>query len=303
VRLVLHSGGRLSIYASHHEYGQGARAALAAFASRSLGIDPAVMDISAVDTGATPPTGPTTASRQTFLTGNALLLTAAALKKRVFALAGEAMKIEAPAAGAGRFRIDGDSILDTETGKSVKLAELGEKFEAEERYTSPRSAPLLEKGKMSAAGTRSYSSRPTHWCYTYGTHIAVVAVNEKTGEIRVMKVIAVHDVGTVINRGAVIGQIEGGVMTGLGYALSENMIVEDGICVSNTLGKVGLPYADLMPEIESVLLEIPHPQGPLGLKGFAEGPSIPTTPAILNAVYRAAGKRITELPINLKPQR
>ncbi len=293
VRLVLSSDGYLSIFASQHEYGQGARAGLAAFASRSLGIDPSMMEISPVDTAETPPTGPTTASRQTFLTGNALLLAAESLKKKIFARAGEVLGIP-----GGTFRIEADEIVDTAGGQRVALADLGESFEAEERYTAPQSFALLEKGKASDFGSGEFKSRPTHWCYTYGTHVAVVEVHEETGRVRVLKVIAAHDVGTILNRGALIGQTEGGVMMGVGYALYENLRVEKGINLTDTLGKVGLPYADAAPVVETILLEIPHPEGPLGLKGFAEGPSIPTAPAILNAVYNATGCRIRKLPLD-----
>ena len=115
-RLVLSRDGRLTVFASIHEYGQGARAALTAFASRALDIDPEMIEISPVDSGATPPTGPTTASRQTFLIGNALLKAADSFKQKLFIRAAESMDMP-----DGTFRIDGSGIMETESGRRKDL--------------------------------------------------------------------------------------------------------------------------------------------------------------------------------------
>jgi CO/xanthine dehydrogenase Mo-binding subunit len=135
-----------------------------------------------------------------------------------------------------------------------------------------------------------------HWCYAYGTQAAIVEVDEATGDVRVLKVIAAHDVGRIINRRAVEGQIEGGVVMGVGYALSEQYVVKEGFNITDTLLKCGLVTADRAPEVVVLPVEVPHPDGPLGLKGLAEAPSLPTAPAILNAVYDAVGVRISSLP-------
>jgi CO/xanthine dehydrogenase Mo-binding subunit len=90
--------------------------------------------------------------------------------------------------------------------------------------------------------------------------------------------------------------VEGGVMMGVGYALSEQYLIERGINLTDNLLKCGLPTADRTPEILPVLIEVPHPEGPLGLKGLAEGPSLPTAPAICNAIFDAVGARIFDLP-------
>jgi CO/xanthine dehydrogenase Mo-binding subunit len=99
-----------------------------------------------------------------------------------------------------------------------------------------------------------------------------------------------------VNSGAVRGQVEGGVMMGVGYALSEQYRIEKGINLTDDLLKCGLPTADRTPHILPVLVEVPHPEGPLGLKGLAEGPSLPTSPAICNAIFDALGVRIYDLP-------
>ena len=114
--------------------------------------------------------------------------------------------------------------------------------------------------------------------------------------MKVLKLIAAHDVGKVINRGALEGQIAGGVMQGLGYALSEEFIVDNGEVLTNTLNKCGVPTANMAPEIIPLLIEVSDPEGPKGAKGIGELPIIPSSPAILNAIYDAVGVRISTLP-------
>jgi CO/xanthine dehydrogenase Mo-binding subunit len=294
--IELHGDGRIVLKATHHEYGQGSRAAMLKFTADELRADPADITVLYPDTDETPPTGPTTASRQTFMTGNAILTAARAVAGDLFPRAAELLE-----AGEKNIVLRGSRLVDVESEKSLALTDLGLKLPLviEKRYTAPPSAPLLE-GKTSDFGKPGFTSRQTHWCYTYGAHAAVVEVDEKTGDVRVLTVVAVHDLGKVLNRGAVDGQIHSGVMMGVGYVLSENFVVEKGINLTNNLGKVGLPYADMVPRIETVLLEVPHPFGPLGLKGFAEAPSIPTAPAICNALFDAAGIRTTRLPLDPK---
>jgi CO/xanthine dehydrogenase Mo-binding subunit len=156
------------------------------------------------------------------------------------------------------------------------------------------------EGEPSQFGKAGFESRPTHWCYAYNTQVAVVAVDPISGDVDVISVISANDVGKAINRQAIEGQIHGGVMMGLGFALSEQYLVEGGINLTDTLYKCRLPQANQAPEIIPVIVEVPHPLGPQGAKGFAEAPSLATAPAILNAIYDAVGVRITSLPADKK---
>lgn len=288
--------GNLDILVSQHEYGQGSRAGLARLAVETLGVSASRIEISWTDTALTPPTGPTTASRQTFMTGNALLEACRQLKTDLAARANRKVDGEVK---PENILIDGSSLVDRDSGQKIPLPELlddpNRSLRSEYRYYTPETAPLLEQ-ESSRWGRKDFTSRPTHWCYTYGTHVAVVEVDEGTGEVKVLTVIAAHDVGKIINSGAVRGQVEGGVMMGVGYALSEQYLLERGINLTDNLLKCGLPTADRTPEILPVLIEVPHPEGPLGLKGLAEGPSLPTAPAICNAIFDAVGVRIFDLP-------
>ncbi len=290
----LDASGCVTLRASQHEYGQGARAGLVQLVADELGMPAGRIELIGPDTALTPPTGPTTASRQTFLTGNAAVMACRALKEEIFSHAAEALDAD-PAHLALRI----DRVADIESGREVPLSELGGKFVVERRYTPPLSAPLLE-GEASRYGQPDFESRPTHWCYAYNTQVAIVEVDPATGELKVLTIISANDVGKIINRQAIEGQIHGGVSMGLGYALSEEFIVEGGINLTNSLHKCRLPTADQMPDIIPVIVEVPHPLGPQGAKGFAEAPSLATAPAILNAIYDALGVRITSLPADKK---
>jgi aldehyde oxidoreductase len=295
--LEFDASGYATIRASQHEYGQGARAGLVRLVSDELGLPADRIELIGPDTALTPPTGPTTASRQTFLTGNAAVMACRALKEELFSHAAEALD-----ADPTKLALRVDRIVDTDSGREVPVSELGERFVVERRYTPPHSAPLLE-GEASHYGQSDFESRPTHWCYAYNTQVAVVEVDPTTGGVQVLTIISANDVGKIINRQAIEGQIHGGVSMGLGYALTEEFVVEGGINLTNSLHKCRVPTADQMPEIIPVIVEVPHPLGPGGAKGFAEAPSLATAPAIVNAIYDAIGVRITSLPADKKKVR
>jgi len=290
--IELLSSGKVILKTSQHEYGQGVRAGLAELVRIELGVDPENVQVELPNTAVTPITGPTTASRQTFLTGNAVVAACQKLKGEITARAAEILNVSPEL-----IRIKHDHLVDTQSGKYIPISLLGEKIVIEERYSAPVTAGLLES-EASSFGKPGFNSRRTHYCYIYSTQVAVVEVDLKSGEVDVLKVIAAVDVGRALNIPGIEGQIQGGVMMGLGYALSEEFIVEQGFNKTKTLHDIHLPGADKTPDILPVIVEVPLPYGPNGVKGFAEGPSLATAPAILNAIYDAIGVRITSLPAN-----
>ena len=292
--LELDASGCATLRTSQHEYGQGARAGLVKLVASELGLPLENIVTIWPDTALTPVTGPTTASRQTFLTGNATVMACRDLLTELYNHAADLLDVH-PA----KLELRIDRVVDRDSGKEVLLSEMGERFAVERRYTPPRSAPLLE-GEPSLFGKPGFESRPTHWCYAYNTQVAVVEVDSTTGEVDVIAVVSANDVGKAINRQAIEGQIQGGVMMGLGFALSEHYLVEQGVNLTDSLHKCRLPQANQMPEIIPVIVEVPHPLGPAGAKGFAEAPSLATAPAILNAIYDAVSVRITSLPADKK---
>jgi CO/xanthine dehydrogenase Mo-binding subunit len=293
----LNSQGEVRVTVTHHEYGQGGLAGEIKIASDELGIPVAQIEVDWPDTAVTPKTGPTTASRQTFLTGNAVVLACQALKAEVFGRAAEVLDIPPE-----RLSLDGSRVVDRISGSAVELKELGDEFVIEREYVSPRTDQIHE-GEESRYGRPDFKSMTTHVMYSYTTQVAVVEVDTKTGAVKVLKLIAVCDVGKALNPQIIRGQIEGGVMMGLGAALSENFIIEEGVNLTDSLHKVRLPTADDTPEIIPVIVEVPHPFSPQGMKGFAEAPSLATAPAILNAVYDAVGVRVREIPIDQRKLR
>ncbi|MFV2003391.1 MAG: xanthine dehydrogenase family protein molybdopterin-binding subunit, partial [Paracoccaceae bacterium] len=136
-----------------------------------------------------------------------------------------------------------------------------------------------------------------HPDYVYGAHAIEVSVDTETGEICVLRSIAVHDIGQCINRAAVEGQIEGGTQNGQGYALSEEMLYEDGRLVTPSFSEYLMPTSMDMPRVEITLLESRSGIGPYGAKGIGEPAITPVAPAIANAVADAIGVRVFEMPI------
>jgi CO/xanthine dehydrogenase Mo-binding subunit len=124
-----------------------------------------------------------------------------------------------------------------------------------------------------------------------------VAVDETTGQVRVVQVVAAHDAGRAISRSGVETQIEGGVVQGMGYALSERFHLNDGQLGVTTFEGLGLPVTPDVPAIQPIIIEEAHPDGPLGAKGMGELPLTATAPAIVNAIYDAVGVWINALPV------
>jgi xanthine dehydrogenase molybdenum-binding subunit len=133
--------------------------------------------------------------------------------------------------------------------------------------------------------------------YAFGTQVVEVEVEQDTGIVRVEQVTSVHDVGRVINRQGIEGQVEGGVVMGMGYALTENLIVEEGMVKNPGFRDYKLVTAPEIPEIDMHFIETNDPEGPYGAKGVGEAPAICMAPAIANAIYNATGVRIYELPL------
>lgn len=156
------------------------------------------------------------------------------------------------------------------------------------QYHAPRTTPL---DPVTTAGVPNY-------CYGYTAQAAEVEVNTLTGQVRVLRVISVHDVGTAINMQQVIGQIEGCVVQALGYALLENFQMHDGMIQTQHFSNYLLPtISDIPDEIVPVVLELADPHGPFGARGVGEMPFVALTPAIMTAIHAATGVWVTQQPI------
>jgi CO/xanthine dehydrogenase Mo-binding subunit len=132
--------------------------------------------------------------------------------------------------------------------------------------------------------------------YTYAAVTAEVEVDTETGRVQVLKMVAAYDVGKAINPISVEGQIEGGTIQGLGYALMEDMIHKNGVVVNPNLGDYYVPTSLDIPEIKTIIVEYPGRLGPFGAKAIGEPPVVLPAPAIVNAIDNAIGVRINEIP-------
>jgi len=277
--------GMLEVRSSSAELGQGLNTVLQLLVAQEFGLPPSQVRVLLSDTDLTPDGGPTTASRQTYVTGNAARGAAQALRMAISSTLAE--KYDQP---PDRVRfVEG---LAQVNGHSLALQEVVQAFKAEGRepralyeYWAPTTLPLGQGGDM-------------HFAFSFAIQAAEVEVDTRTGEVRVLQVIAANDVGRAINPLGLQGQVEGGVVMGLGNALTENFIVEEGRVITDRLARYRMPSIAHTPEIVSIVVEHQTEAGPYGAKGVGEISSIPTTPAITNAIYHAVGVRVDRLPVD-----
>jgi xanthine dehydrogenase molybdenum-binding subunit len=282
--------GRVSLMTGASEIGQGSETVLAMVVAETLGIPLDRIDVLNSDTAVKPWDVGAHASRTTFIAGNAARLAAEKLRDQLLAMAAD--ELEAP---AERLRIaDGWIFVGDEPERRIAydraaraghLRARGRTLVAEAFYDPP--TEMLDKdlrGNVSAT-------------YGFAAQAAVLDVETATGRIRVRRVVSAHDVGRALNPLAAEGQIHGGIHMGLGYALSERLVVQEGQVLTASFMDYAVLKADDMPELVVRLVESDESEGPFGAKGLGESGVIPVSAAIANAVKAAIGVRFTELPI------
>ena len=278
IRLGLTADGALRLHQGATDIGQGSNTVITQIAADALGLPVDQFDLIGPDTALTPDCGKTSASRQTYITGKAAEAAGKALRAAILRMTN--------AGDEARISLSGGTVLVEEGGISqIALASLetdarGYALSVEETYDPPTTA-LDENGQ----GT-------PYAVYGYGAQIAELEVDMKLGTTRVLRLTAAHDLGRVINPLLAEGQIEGGIAQGLGLALMEEFLPGK----TNNLHDYLIPTIGDMPEVKSILVEKPDPEGPMGAKGLGEHVLIPTAPAILNAIRHATGARINRVP-------
>ncbi len=291
--------GKLLLRIGSVDMGQGSDTVMAQIASETLGWPYSKIVVQSADSDRDPRAGMTTASRQTFVSGNAVKEMASRLKAKILAYVGNRYRLE-----ERELEIKNGEVYEVKREKPVvSLTELSEILKAdnkrlfeEYRYVAPKTYFSL---KEPPEGYKPGEDR-LHAAYCFSAQAVILEVNEKTGVVNVIKVISASDTGRAINPAAVEGQIEGGIMMGLGYALSEEFIVENGNIVTGTYGRLGLQRIKSTPEIESIIVENPHEDGPYGAKGMAELPISAIAPAVISAIHDALGVWITSIPATPK---
>ncbi len=281
----LYDNGTFEVRSSSAEMGQGLVTVMRLTVAEEMAVLPEQVRVLVMDTDLTPNGGPTTASRQTYVTGNASRYAAKTLRNAITATMAEKYDVrpEQVRFENGIVHANGHSMTYSEVAQEMKA--MGQHPRALYEYEAPKTQPLGTGGDM-------------HFAFSFGVQAAEVEVNKLTGEVRVLKVISANDVGMAVNPLGLQGQVEGGVMMGLGNCLTEEFIMDNGYVVTDHLARYRIPGIMLTPEITSIIVEHPTAEGPYGAKGVGEICSIPTTPAITNAIYNAVGVRIDKLPVD-----
>jgi len=266
------------------EVGQGLVGIAAQIAAEVLGVPYERVQVVVGDTDRTLDGGPTVASRQTFVTGNAVRHAALKVREQLAATVAKALDVPPDVLAFATGRVMSPDGRKVSLEEAIALARReGRPLSAQHVYQPPTTTPLGEPGD-------------DHFAYGFATQAALVEVDTRTSKVEVLKVIAAHDVGRAINPQAIAGQLEGGVAMGMGFALSEELKVKAGIVENADLARYRIPRVGQVPEVMPIIVEAKTAEGPFGAKGVGEITSIPTAPAIINAIYAAIQVRITELP-------
>jgi xanthine dehydrogenase molybdenum-binding subunit len=281
----LTADGRAVVRIGAAEVGQGLVGVAAQIAAEVLGVPYERVQVVVGDTALTPDGGPTTASRQTFVTGNAVRGAALKVREQLAAAVAEALNVPPDTLAFVPGRVAAPNGQEMPLVEAIALARgEGRPLSAEHVYQSPPTTPLGEPGD-------------DHFAYGFATQAALVEVDIHTGKVEVLKVVAAHDVGRAINPQAIAGQLEGGVAMGIGFALSEELVVKEGVVQNADLARYRIPRIKQVPDMVPIIVEAATSEGPFGAKGVGEITSIPTAPAIVNAIHAATGVRITDLPV------
>ncbi len=284
-QIEISPAGEIRLLTGVADIGQGSDTVLLQMASEALGIALGEIRLIRADTALTTDAGATSASRQTYISGNALLNAIRSLKREAIREAGQLLGMDEK----DLFYEDGKVKARTCLTTSLPLREIARrsgKWIRGEGTFDPETTKLDPKTGQGAP----YAT------YAFATHLAEVEVDTETGKVKVIRVVASHDVGKAIHPQNVIGQIIGGVAMGVGFALLEEYIPGKTTSFVNYL----IPTSKDVPEVIPILVEDHEPTGPFGAKGVGEPALIPCAPAILNAITDALDERIYHLPANLE---
>jgi CO/xanthine dehydrogenase Mo-binding subunit len=280
-------GGTAKIVTGVTEIGEGILTVLAQIAAHEIGIRPQDVTIGDNDTARSPEAAHAGATRQTYMIGNVVALAARQARAKLVDVMADHWGVAA---------------------ETIKTA-AGEIWAEGTNHRVPmREAVHIAKNRgVVPVGSASFGTDTTGldpvdgagrpWqAYVFGCQVAEVEVDTVTGEVQVLGIWAVHDIGRAVNPRGVEGQIEGGIVQALGQGLMEDYKLDKGHTSTSGFAKYILPTSLDVPHVTSVILEDPDPLGPLGVKGIGEPAMVPTIPAVMNAIYDAVGVRVTSLP-------
>ncbi|WP_287179860.1 molybdopterin-dependent oxidoreductase [Mesorhizobium sp.] len=279
IRVGISAEGDVVLHQGAVDIGQGSNTVIAQICADAVGLPLEKFRLKSADTAITPDAGKTSASRQTFVTGKAAEKAGRALRETMLRFANVSERAAIALDGASLVIREGEATRHIDLS-TLKADADGLVFRAEESYDPP-TLPLDAKGQ----------GKP-YAVYGYGAQIAELEVDLKLGTVKLIKITAAHDVGKAINPLLAEGQIEGGIAQGIGMALMEEYIPGR----TENLHDYLIPTIGDVPPIETILIEVPDPEGPFGAKGLGEHVLIPTAPAILNAIRHATGVLVSKIP-------
>jgi len=288
VHMQIDRDGTVRLRTALTEYGTGAPSALLQIAAETMHLPIEYFRLDPPDTDFCEDTGPTVASRTITIGGRGTQMVAGTLHEKLREIAAEMLQTtgtEIESIQGTYYKkshpensVSFKDVVDQAYAKGIGLKEVG-------RFTAPK----CEYDPETSQGT-------TYLQFTYGAVTAEVEVDTETGRVQVLKMVTAYDVGKAINPISLEGQIEGGTIQGLGYAIMEEMIHNDGVVVNPNLGDYYIPTSLDIPEIKTIIVEYPGRLGPYGAKAIGEPPIVLPAPAIVNAIDNAIGVRINEIP-------
>jgi len=300
VEVKVHADGTIEIRHSATEGGQGCHTVLAQIAAEEFRTSPEKIKQIYSDTAVTPYDITSTANLTTFNTGNSLRRACHDAKRQILELASERLKVE-----KDNLEINDGSIYMK--GRSEAALKLGQLFVPGSGGTARRGEIIghgVFMGRQLSEDEKNRILRKfgTDYMQCHGACAVEVAVNEETGEVKVLRVAQCHDMGTPVNPQTCEGQMEGGTAMGIGRALFEDIVIEEGVTVNPNFNEYKLPTIMEVPlgdDVSSMMPKgEPHADGPFGAKGFGESTNCGLSPAIANAIYNAVGVRLRELSMS-----
>jgi CO/xanthine dehydrogenase Mo-binding subunit len=275
----LRRDGRLTLYNGAVDIGQGSNTIMVQICADAVGVEMTRFDLVHGDTDLTRDAGKTSASRQTFVSGRAAQHAGEDLRRQLLRLANAGPDARVSFEDGGAVIADGEAVHRIALARLAANAR-GDVLTGEGRFDPP-TQPLDADGQGVPYAT-----------YGFAAQFAEIAVDIELGTVKVLHIVAAHDVGRAINPLQVEGQIHGGIAQGLGLALMEEYLPGR----TENLHDYLIPTIGDVPPITSILIEDAEPLGPYGAKGIGEPALIPTAPAILNAIHHATGVRIRKVP-------
>ena len=267
----IENNGTINIYVEVSDVGSGGKSIMWQIATKTLNIDKNLVNIINTDTSILKDSGTAAASRQTYNTGNAVLNACSKLRNNINKVINKSEKL-------------------TSSDMIKKILQ----------HMIKNNISTYEDGYFKATTSKIHNEDGQgnpYWPYTFGAQRATVIVDTETGKIDVLEIVAINDAGKIINPTLAEGQVEGGCLMGIGYALMEEIDLNKGKIKNTNFSNYIIPTSMDMPNIQSYFVEENEYTGPFGAKGLGEPVMLPTAPAILNAIYDAIGIRFYELPV------